>query len=89
MYTCVCVCVCVCVCIYIYIICAYMHVYTCPTDPPRIFPGPGSGLMGDEEELRQMARVALASAPQLLVEQSLKGWKEVEYEVTRFLGLRG
>ncbi|GAF89008.1 unnamed protein product, partial [marine sediment metagenome] len=45
--------------------------------------GLGSGLCNDEAHLRDMAKKALASSPQILVEQSLKGWKEVEYEVVR------
>jgi len=45
--------------------------------------GLGSGLVPDRETLADMARTALASSPQLLVEKSLKGWKEVEYEVVR------
>lgn len=39
--------------------------------------------VGSKEELGLRAREALASSPQLLVEKSLKGWKEVEYEVVR------
>ena len=45
--------------------------------------GLGSGIMYSKEQLTEMAQVALASTPQLLVEKSLKGWKEVEYEVVR------
>jgi carbamoyl-phosphate synthase large subunit len=45
--------------------------------------GQGSGFCHDENELRKMAEKAFSYAPQILVEKSLKGWKEVEYEVVR------
>ena len=45
--------------------------------------GLGSGFCDNEKELRALAEKALAFSPQLLVEKSLKGWKEVEYEVVR------
>jgi carbamoyl-phosphate synthase large subunit len=45
--------------------------------------GQGSGFCNNEEELRKMAEKAFFYAPQILVEKSLKGWKEVEYEVVR------
>jgi len=45
--------------------------------------GLGSGICEDEEHLRSMAAKALAVAPQILVERSMLGWKEVEYEVVR------
>ncbi len=45
--------------------------------------GQGSGFCNNEEELRKMAEKAFSYAPQILVEKSLKGWKEVEYEVVR------
>eukprot|EP00928_Gymnodinium_smaydae_P059831 TRINITY_DN4329_c0_g1_i1.p1 TRINITY_DN4329_c0_g1~~TRINITY_DN4329_c0_g1_i1.p1 ORF type:complete len:1562 (-),score=375.52 TRINITY_DN4329_c0_g1_i1:179-4864(-) len=45
--------------------------------------GLGSGFADNEEELKNLASSALASSPQVLVEQSLRGWKEVEYEVVR------
>ncbi len=45
--------------------------------------GLGSGFCDNEEELNVLAEKALAFSPQLLVEKSLKGWKEVEYEVVR------
>ncbi|MGE3166518.1 MAG: carbamoyl-phosphate synthase (glutamine-hydrolyzing) large subunit [Planctomycetota bacterium] len=45
--------------------------------------GKGSGIARDPESLRVMARDALSSAPQLLVEEYLEGWKEIEYEVVR------
>ncbi|MBO4977609.1 MAG: carbamoyl-phosphate synthase (glutamine-hydrolyzing) large subunit [Muribaculaceae bacterium] len=45
--------------------------------------GLGSGFCDNDEELRALVAKALAFAPQVLVEKSLKGWKEVEYEVVR------
>ncbi|CAO3598621.1 unnamed protein product [Absidia cylindrospora] len=45
--------------------------------------GLGSGFAADEAELRSLATKSLALTPQLLVEKSMKGWKEVEYEVVR------
>jgi carbamoyl-phosphate synthase large subunit len=45
--------------------------------------GLGSGLCVNEEELRTRATKAFAYSPQVLVEEYLTGWKEVEYEVVR------
>jgi carbamoyl-phosphate synthase (ammonia) len=45
--------------------------------------GLGSGICEDEKELVAMAKKAFAGSPQILVERSMKGWKEVEYEVVR------
>lgn len=45
--------------------------------------GLGSGFCDNEQELRALAEKALSYSSQLLVEKSLKGWKEVEYEVVR------
>lgn len=45
--------------------------------------GLGSGFCTNETELEKLANRALAFSPQILVEESLKGWKEVEYEVVR------
>ncbi len=45
--------------------------------------GKGSGLAYSEEELDEMLDTAFAFSPQVLVEENLKGWKEVEYEVVR------
>jgi len=45
--------------------------------------GLGSGICVDEEHLRENAKKALATSPQILVEKSMLGWKEVEYEVVR------
>ena len=57
--------------------------YPCMIRAAFALGGLGSGLMDSEEQLAEAARTALASSPQLLVEKSLKGWKEVEYEVVR------
>ena len=43
----------------------------------------GSGLCVDEEAVRERATKALAHSPQVLIEEFLTGWKEVEYEVVR------
>ena len=45
--------------------------------------GKGSGLSQNEDELREQLRRAFAHAPQVLIEEYLEGWKEVEYEVVR------
>lgn len=45
--------------------------------------GLGSGFCDNENELNVIAEKALSFSPQLLVEKSLKGWKEIEYEVVR------
>ena len=45
--------------------------------------GLGSGFCNDERELEALASKAFTYSPQILVEKSLKGWKEVEYEVVR------
>ena len=45
--------------------------------------GLGSGFCDNEEELIALCEKALSFSPQVLVEKSLKGWKEVEYEVVR------
>ena len=45
--------------------------------------GLGSGFCDNEEELNTLAEKAFSFSPQVLVEKSLKGWKEVEYEVVR------
>ena len=45
--------------------------------------GQGSGVARDHHELETIVRRALAQAPQVLVEEYLGGWKEVEYEVVR------
>ncbi|PRD20624.1 UNVERIFIED_CONTAM: CAD protein [Trichonephila clavipes] len=45
--------------------------------------GEGSGFAHTEEKLRTLVNQALARSPQVLIDKSLKGWKEVEYEVVR------
>ncbi len=45
--------------------------------------GLGSGFCDNEEELDVLVEKAFSFSPQVLVEKSLKGWKEVEYEVVR------
>ena len=45
--------------------------------------GQGSGFCSNDEELRVLAANAFSYSPQILIEESLKGWKEVEYEVVR------
>ena len=45
--------------------------------------GMGSGICQNETELRTLAESAFAYSPQILVEESLKGWKEIEFEVIR------
>ena len=45
--------------------------------------GLGSGFCDNAEELDALVEKALAFSPQVLIEKSLKGWKEVEYEVVR------
>ena len=46
--------------------------------------GLGSGFCDNAEELRELTEKALSFSPQVLIEKSLKGWKEVEYEVVRY-----
>ncbi len=45
--------------------------------------GLGSGFADNEKELDRLCEKAFAFSPQVLVEKSLKGWKEIEYEVVR------
>jgi len=45
--------------------------------------GLGSGFVHDEKELDFMLKKAFAASPQVLIEENLKGWKEIEYEVVR------
>ncbi|WP_350456331.1 carbamoyl-phosphate synthase (glutamine-hydrolyzing) large subunit [Macellibacteroides fermentans] len=45
--------------------------------------GMGSGICANETELRKLAESAFAYSKQILVEESLKGWKEIEFEVIR------
>lgn len=45
--------------------------------------GKGSGRAMDEKELKEICKVAFVESPQVLVEEDLTGWKEIEYEVVR------
>lgn len=45
--------------------------------------GQGSGFSSNEEELMELSHKAFSYSDQILIEKSLKGWKEVEYEVVR------
>lgn len=45
--------------------------------------GLGSGFANNGDELCQLAKHAFAHSSQLIIDKSLKGWKEVEYEVVR------
>jgi carbamoyl-phosphate synthase large subunit len=45
--------------------------------------GLGSGFAENADELRDLAAKGLSLSPQLLIERSMKGWKELEYEVVR------
>ncbi|KAI3320056.1 pyrABCN [Xylariaceae sp. AK1471] len=45
--------------------------------------GLGSGFANNEAELLDLCHKALAASPQVLIERSMKGWKEIEYEVVR------
>ena len=45
--------------------------------------GQGSGFCDNDDEMDTLASKSLSMSPQILVEKSLKGWKEVEYEVVR------
>ena len=45
--------------------------------------GLGSGFCSNDEELERLAQTAFSYSPQILIEESLKGWKEIEYEVVR------
>lgn len=45
--------------------------------------GLGSGFADNEQELSTLCKKAFAASPQVLIEKSMKGWKEIEYEVVR------
>lgn len=45
--------------------------------------GLGSGFADNMDQLRDLCNVAFAASPQVLIERSMKGWKEIEYEVVR------
>ena len=57
--------------------------YPCLVRAAFALGGLGSGFADDEAELVALARKAFAASPQILVDQDLRGWKEVEYEVVR------
>ena len=57
--------------------------YPCMIRSAYALGGLGSGICGNEEEMMDMASKALATSPQILVEKSMLGWKELEYEVVR------
>lgn len=57
--------------------------YPCMIRSAFALGGLGSGICEDEPMLRDMAAKALSVSPQILVEKSMLGWKEVEYEVVR------
>ena len=57
--------------------------YPCMIRSAFALGGLGSGICDDEAHLRDMAKKALSVSPQILVEKSMLGWKEVEYEVVR------
>ena len=45
--------------------------------------GLGSGFASNDAELAKLGAVAFAHSKQVLIDKSLKGWKEIEYEVVR------
>merc|ERR1719271_1815827 len=45
--------------------------------------GLGSGFAQDDRELSNLAKIALLASPQVIIDKSLRGWKEIEYEVVR------
>src|SRR6202023_3267946 len=45
--------------------------------------GLGSGKISNEKDLISQAQEALSNAPQILIEEYLQGWKEIEYEILR------
>jgi carbamoyl-phosphate synthase/aspartate carbamoyltransferase len=45
--------------------------------------GLGSGFADNKEQLYELCQKAFAASPQVLIERSMKGWKEIEYEVVR------
>jgi carbamoyl-phosphate synthase large subunit len=45
--------------------------------------GLGSGFANNPDELRDLSAKSLSLSPQVLIERSMKGWKELEYEVVR------
>jgi len=57
--------------------------YPCMIRSAFALGGLGSGICKDEAHLRDMTAKALSGSPQILVEKSMLGWKELEYEVVR------
>ncbi len=57
--------------------------YPCMIRVAYALGGLGSGICRNEEQIREMATRAFAHSDQLLVEEYLEGWKEIEYEVVR------
>lgn len=57
--------------------------YPCLVRAAFTLGGGGSGFANNDEEFDILVNNAFAYAPQILVEESLKGWKEIEYEVVR------
>jgi len=57
--------------------------YPCMIRSAFALGGLGSGICNDPEHFKDMAEKAFSSSPQILVEKSMLGWKEVEYEVVR------
>ncbi|MBW2278075.1 MAG: carbamoyl-phosphate synthase (glutamine-hydrolyzing) large subunit, partial [Deltaproteobacteria bacterium] len=57
--------------------------YPCMVRVAYALGGLGSGICRDEQALRELAQRAFAHTEQLLVEEYLTGWKEIEYEVVR------
>ena len=57
--------------------------YPCMVRIAYALGGLGSGIVNDKEELKEKAERAFAFTNQILVEESLYGWKEVEYEIVR------
>jgi carbamoyl-phosphate synthase small subunit len=45
--------------------------------------GLGSGFAANDRELSNLAKIALLASPQVIIDKSLRGWKEIEYEVVR------
>lgn len=45
--------------------------------------GLGSGFAANDQEFKELCQKAFAVSPQILIERSMKGWKEIEYEVVR------
>ncbi|UCD64892.1 MAG: carbamoyl-phosphate synthase (glutamine-hydrolyzing) large subunit [Candidatus Zixiibacteriota bacterium] len=57
--------------------------YPCMVRGAFALGGLGSGICRNEDEVRTVAKRAFAHTPQLLIEEYLEGWKEIEYEVVR------